>query len=190
MNGGNLLGDTLGFVIQVLVGLYVLVLMLRLLLGWLRADFYNPLSQFIVKVTNPPVIPLRRLLPPLGRLDTATVVVMLVVQMLGVALVMLVSGRPVHPYPLLAHSLIELISLGFSVFIFAILIQAILSWVNPGGYNPALAILHSLTEPVLRPLRGLIPPISGIDLSPLFAILILEVARRLVLGLLTALLFA
>ncbi|WP_206609542.1 YggT family protein [Thiohalobacter thiocyanaticus] len=81
-------------------------------------------------------------------------------------------------------------SLGFSVFIFAILIQAILSWVNPGGYNPALAILYSLTEPVLRPLRGLIPPISGIDLSPLFAILILEVARRLVLGLLTGLLLA
>ncbi|RRQ22183.1 YggT family protein [Thiohalobacter thiocyanaticus] len=83
-----------------------------------------------------------------------------------------------------------MVSLGFSVFIFAILIQAILSWVNPGGYNPALAILYSLTEPVLRPLRGLIPPISGIDLSPLFAILILEVARRLVLGLLTGLLLA
>ena len=185
---GNLLGDTLGFVIQVLVSLYVLVLMLRLLLGWLRADFYNPLSQFIVKVTNPLVVPLRRIVPPIGRMDSATVILMLLVQMLGTALVMWISGRAVHPYGVLAHSLVELVSLGFSVFIFAILIQAILSWVNPGSYNPMTAVLHSITEPVLRPFRGLIPPISGIDLSPLFAILALEDVRRLVVGLLSGLL--
>lgn len=185
---GNLLGNTLGFVIQVLVGLYVLVLMLRLLLGWLRADFYNPLSQFIVKVTNPVVVPLRRIVPPIGRIDTATVILMVLIQMLGTSLVMLVSGRPVYPYGVLVHTLIELVSLGFSVFIFAILIQAVLSWVNPGNYNPMTSVLHSLTGPVLRPFRRLIPPISGIDLSPLFAILALEVGRRLILALLTGLL--
>lgn len=179
--------NPLEFVIGTLFSLYVLVLMLRFLLAWVRADFYNPVSQFLVKITNPVLIPLRRIIPPLGGVDMASVVLMLVVQMLGIALILLLRGGGIGVQALVFISLAELVDLLFKVFIYGILIQAILSWVNPGTYNPAVSLLHALTEPVLRPVRRVLPPISGMDLSPLLAILALEVVRRLVVPLLGAL---
>ncbi|MFN2308237.1 MAG: YggT family protein [Gammaproteobacteria bacterium] len=174
----------LEFVINTLFSLYVLVLMLRFLLARVRADFYNPVSQFLVKVTNPLLVPLRRLIPSVGGIDLASVLLMLAVQMLGIALILLLRGGGISLLALVFISLAELVDLAFKVFIYGILIQAILSWVNPGAYNPAVNLLHSLTEPVLRPVRRLLPPISGLDLSPLLAILLLEVVRRLVVPLL------
>lgn len=179
--------NPLEFVISTLFSLYVLVLMLRFLLAWVRADFYNPVSQFLVKITNPVLVPLRRLIPPVGGVDMASVVLMLAVQMLGIALILLLRGGGIGLQALVFISLAELVDLLFKVFIYGILIQAILSWVNPGAYNPAVNLLHSLTEPVLRPVRRVLPPISGMDLSPLLAILALEVLRRLVVPLLGAL---
>lgn len=175
------------FVIGTLFSLYVLVLMLRFLLAWVRADFYNPVSQFLVKATNPLLVPLRRIIPPLGGIDMASVVLMLAVQMLGIALILLLRGGGIGIQALVFISLAELVDLAFKVYIYGIIIQAILSWVNPGTYNPAVSLLHSLTEPVLRPARRVIPPISGMDLSPLVAILVLEVLRRLIVPLLGAL---
>lgn len=181
--GAGYLANPLAFLVDTLVGLYVLAIMLRLLLGWVRADFYNPVSQFLVKITNPLLVPLRRLLPPMGRLDSAALVLMLLVQMAGLALVFLIAGRPASPALLLLASLRELAALLFNVYIFAILIQAVISWINPGTYNPVTALLHSLTEPVLRPFRSLLPPVSGIDLSPLLALIALQVVKMLVLPL-------
>lgn len=179
--------NPLEFVINTLFSLYVLALMLRFLLAWVRADFYNPVSQFLVKITNPVLVPLRRIIPPVGGVDLASIVLMLAVQMLGIALILLLRGGGVPLQALVFVSLAELVDLLFKVFIYGILIQAILSWVNPGAYNPAVSLLHSLTEPVLRPVRRVLPPISGMDLSPLLAILALEVLRRLVVPLLGAL---
>jgi YggT family protein len=179
--------NPLEFVINTLFSLYVLVLMLRFLLAWVRADFYNPVSQFLVKVTNPLLLPLRRIVPPLGGIDMASVLLILAVQMLGIALILFLRGGGVGLQTLIFVSLAEVVDLAFKVFIYGIVIQAILSWVNPGAYNPAVNLLHSLTEPVLRPVRRLLPPISGLDLSPLLAILGLEVLRRLVVPLLAAL---
>lgn len=171
------------FVINTLFSLYVLVLMLRFLLAWVRADFYNPVSQFLVKASNPLLVPLRRVIPPVGGLDLASILLMLAVQMLGIALILLLRGGGIDPLLLLLLSLSELVDLLFKVFIYGILIQAILSWINPGAYNPAVSLLYSLTDPVLRPVRRVVPPISGLDLSPLVAILGLEVLRRLVVPL-------
>ena len=179
--------NPLEFVINTLFSLYVLALMLRFLLAWVRADFYNPVSQFLVKVTNPVLLPLRRLIPPVGGIDMASVVLILAVQMLGIALILLLRGGGIGIQALVFISLAEVVDLAFKVFIYGIVIQAILSWVNPGAYNPAVNLLHSLTEPVLRPARRLLPPISGLDLSPLLAILGLEVLRRLIVPLLAAL---
>lgn len=172
------------FVINTLFSLYVLALMLRFLLAWVRADFYNPLSQFLVKITSPILVPVRRIIPPVGGIDMASIVVMLLVQMVGIALILLLRGGGIPLQTLIFVSLAELIDLAFKVFVYGIVIQAVLSWITPGAYNPALSLLHALTEPVLRPVRRILPPISGLDLSPLLAILALEVLRRLVVPLL------
>lgn len=175
------------FVISTLFSLYVLVLMLRFLLARVRADFYNPVSQFLVKATNPLLVPLRRVIPPLGGIDTASVVLMLAVQMLAIALILLLRGGGIGIQALIFISLAELTDLAFKVFIYGVVIQALLSWINPGTYNPAVSLLYALTEPVLRPVRKLLPPIGGMDLSPLLAVLALEVLRRLIVPLLGAL---
>ncbi len=181
--GSGYLTHPLEFVIATLVGLYVLAIMLRFLFAWVRADFYNPVSQFLVRITNPLLLPLRRLLPPVGRVDTAALVLMLLVQMVSVALILLLRGLPLNPLTLLVVSLHELVALAFNVFIFSILIQVVLSWVNPYGQHPLSSLLHALNEPLLRPARRLLPPISGIDLSPLLALLALQVLKMLILPL-------
>jgi len=178
MNG--YLTNPVEFLITTLFQLYIMVIMLRFLLQWVRADFYNPVSQFVVRVTNPLLKPLRRVIPGWGGLDIAAVSLMIALQLLSLLLVLLLRGQGVPIGTLVLWSLAELISLAFNVFIFAIIIQVILSWVNPGHYNPVSSLLHSLTEPLLRPARRMLPPISGIDLSPLLVLLALQVLKMLV----------
>lgn len=185
MNG--YLASPLTFLISTLISLYILAVMLRFLFQLTRADYYNPLTQFIVKITSPALRPLRRIIPGWGGLDIAALVLMLALQMLSVWLVFLLADRAIDPLNLLIVALAQLVDLAFSVFIFAILIQAILSWITPGTYNPVTSVLFSLTEPVLRPVRRFVPPISGFDLSPLVALLGLQVIRMLVMPLFGAL---
>ncbi len=166
------------FLLGTLFSIYITLVMLRFLLQQVRADFYNPISQFIVKLTNPPLRPLRRIIPGLGGVDVAALLLMLLLQMLSTALLLWLRDKAMGLDTLLLWSLAELLSLAFNVFIFAILIQAILSWVG-GGYHPAIGLLNNLTLPILRPFHSLLPPISGIDLSPLLAILALQVAKML-----------
>lgn len=179
----NYFTSPLAFVVSTLFSLYILLVMLRFLLQLTRADFYNPLSQFIVKATAPVLRPLRRFIPGWGGLDVAAIVLMLVLQTVATWLIILLSGRSAGVVTLLVVALSQLVELAFNVFIFAILIQAVLSWVNPGTYNPVNNLLYSLTEPLLRPVRRRLPPVSGLDLSPLVAIIGLQVAKMLVLPL-------
>ncbi len=179
--GSSYVTDPLGFLINTLFGLYILVVMLRFLLQWVRADFYNPISQFLVKATNPLLIPLRRVIPSLAGADMAAVVLMLALQMLDLTLILLLKGAAIGLGSLFIVSIAELLSLLINVFIFSILIIVIISWINPGAYNPATNLLTSLTEPLLRPARRLIPPISGIDLSPLVVLIGLQVLKMLVI---------
>jgi YggT family protein len=168
------------FVLTTVFQLYIMLVMVRFLLQWLKADFYNPISQFLVKATNPPLLPLRRIIPGWGGIDVAAIVLMVLLQLLSLFLVLWLRDKGVALETLLLWSLAELIGLGFNVFLFAIIIQVIISWVNPGQYNPVTAILASLTEPLLRPARRLLPPISGIDLSPLLVLLALQVLKMLI----------
>lgn len=179
MNG--YLTNPVEFIITTLFQLYITVVMLRFLLQWVRADFYNPVSQFLVKVTNPALKPLRRLIPGWGGLDIAAVILMIALQVVSLLLVLLLRGQGVPVGTLVLWSIAELVSLAFNVFIFAIIIQVILSWVNPGHYNPVSSLLYSLTEPLLRPARRMLPPISGIDLSPLLVLLALQVLKMLII---------
>ena len=170
------------FLVSTIFGMYILAIMLRLILQIVRADFYNPVSRFIVKITNPPLKPLRRFIPGFAGIDMASVFVMMVLQMLEFFIITLLRHFPTPDILGLAlYAFVELISLGFYVFLFSIFILAILSWINPGQYNPINNLLHQITEPVLRPARKLLPPMSGMDLSPMLAMVGLWLIKLLLL---------
>lgn len=170
------------FLVSTLFGLYILAIMLRLILQMVRADFYNPVSRFIVKITNPPLKPLRRFIPGFAGIDMASVLVMMVLQMLQFFIITLLRNFPSPDILGLAlYAFVELISLSFYVFLFSIFILALLSWINPGQYNPINNLLHQITEPVLRPVRRLLPPMSGMDLSPMLAMMGLWLMKLLLL---------
>ena len=168
------------FLIETLFDLYIIVLMLRFILQQVRADFYNPISQFIVKATSPVLNPARKLIPGLGGIDLPTVVVVLAFIALKILIISLLSGYSPSILALLLTGIRDFITLSLNIFIFAIIIQAILSWVNPDPYNPVSGILFSITRPVLQPFRRMIKPVGGIDLSPLVALIALMFIERLV----------
>ena len=179
--GNNYLTNPMDFVIQTLFGLYILVIMLRFLLQWAKADFYNPMSQFLVKVTSPVLRPLRRVIPGFGGLDIASIVLMLALQMLALTISLMLRDDIEGPVYIAIMATAELVNLLINVFIFAIVIQVILSWVSPGAHNPITGLIHSLTEPVMRPARRILPPFSGLDLSPILALIALQVIKMLLM---------
>ena len=164
------------FIIDTIASLVTLLLLLRFWLPWVGADFRNPMAQGILQVTSPLINPLRRFIPAIGRIDTATVLLAL----LAVTIVLLLVGAPLSVRFILISSFFELVKLSLLMFTFAIFIRIILSWVSPGTYNPATAIIANLTDPILRPFRRLIPPVGGFDISPIFAIILLGALSILV----------
>ena len=180
----NYLANPLEFLITTLFSLYILAVMLRIILGTVGADFYNPVSQVLVRITNPLLVPLRKVIPSVGKFDTSAILLMLFLQVVSLGLVVLIRGIDVPVLTLLIIAIGELVMLTINVFMFAIIIQVILSWVNPGNYNPVTGLLYSITSPVMRPIQRVIPPVSGIDLSPLVAIIGLQVLRMLIMPLL------
>ncbi len=170
------------FIIDALARLYLLVLLLRLFLPLVRADFHNPLAQAVLKLTSPLVIPVRRVLPPFGRVDTATVVVAFGIQYLAIFLMALVQGIRPAIVGLLLASLVSLILLTLNLFFWLVIIRIILSWVAGRTYNPAIAMVYALTEPLLRPFRRLVPDLGGFDISPIFVLIALGALMRLVMG--------
>jgi YggT family protein len=161
------------FLIDTLFYLYAMILMLRFMLQWTRADFYNPLSQLIVKLSNPLVAPLRRLIPGYGGLDLAT---LFLVFALTFSKLLLLSALGVYGSSigmLLLAMCVEVIMLTLDIFLFVIFLQAILSWINPDPYHPLANVLFSLSRPALQPLRRFIQPVGGIDITPMIAIIII-----------------
>ncbi|MCO6413662.1 MAG: YggT family protein [Thiogranum sp.] len=179
--GSSYVTNPIEFLINTIFGLYILMVMLRFLLAAVRADFYNPVSQFLVKVTNPALTPLRRVIPSIGKLDTSALLLMVLLQFISFVFIGLLRGGAIRPVSILVLSVAELVGLLLNVFLFAILVQVIVSWINPGSSNPAISLVNNLTEPVLRPCRRLLPPISGIDFSPIFALIGIQLAKMLIL---------
>lgn len=179
--GSGYLATPLAFLVDTLFSLYIMAVMLRFLLQWARADFYNPLSQFLVRITQPLLAPFRRVIPGWGGIDLSALLLMVLLQMLGLALLMMIAGVTPRIDYLVLRTPAELISLLLNLYLVAILVRAILSWVSPNDYNPATTVLLSLTEPVIRPLRAVLPPVGGVDLSPLAAIIAIQVVKMLVL---------
>jgi YggT family protein len=164
--------QALVFIIRTLVDLYIITFVLRIIMQWVRVDFRNPLTQFILRITNPLVIPLRRFVPPIGGLDTATLIVVVVLELIVTIVVtnLTCSGEP-NVLQLISMTVLRVVYLTLRVYLFVILIYVIMSWISPGTYNPAARLMESIAQPVLRPLRRLLPPIGGLDLSALFALI-------------------
>ncbi len=177
--GGSYVGNAATFLIETVFFLYILIVMLRFLLQWTRANFYNPVSQFIVKATQPALGPLRRIIPGFGGVDVAAAVLMLALKFIELWLITGLLGVTPQVGGLAILSIAELLGLLVNVFIVSILIQVIISWVNPGMSNPITGLLHSLNEPLLAPARRLIPPISGFDLSPIAVFIVLQLVSML-----------
>jgi YggT family protein len=168
------------YVIDSLAGLLVGAFLLRLLLQWARADFRNQLARAVLQLTNPLVLPLRRVLPPIGALDTAAVVAVILVQTARHALVVwLGTDHDLIPSVLLLGSLLSLADTILLLYIGLLFVWVILSWVSTDGRHPLSYIIGQLLAPLLRPFQRAIPTLAGLDLSPLFLILALQVARML-----------
>lgn len=173
--GATPIGQALVFLIDILLGLYILAILLRFLFQVVRADFYNPFSQALVTITNPTLAPLRRLIPGIYGIDLAAVVLLLVFQCLKNFIILLIQGLQPKIVGLLVVSAAELFQLTLWVFIVAIFIRVILSWVSPhpARQNPVVGLLNNLTDPLLRPARQMIPPMGGLDLSPIAVFILL-----------------
>jgi len=169
--------DAIIFIVRTLLQvLLVTVFLLRVLLPLSRADSRNQLSQAVIRLTNPLVLPLRKLLPPIGKIDTASFAALLIVQVAATATLWLLGAYPgvAKPAQFMYVVLLNLLTTTVQFYTFALLLYILLSWVAPGTYSPASALLSSLCEPLLRPVRRVIPPLAGIDLSALFVIIGLQ----------------
>jgi YggT family protein len=172
--------EALIYLVDSLLTIYLYILVLRFVMQLTRSDFRNQIANFVVVVTNPLIMPLRRILGAVGKIDIASVVVIILVAAFNIAIVRVIAGLGVPPP--LAFGIVllyTLITTFLQFFLGAIVIFAILSWVVPAGYNPAMALLGTIVEPVLRPFRRIIPPIGGFDLSVLWASLAIGVLLRL-----------
>lgn len=169
------------YLVQTLFNLYLMAVVMRFVLQLVRADFYNPISQFFVKVTDPLIKPLRRVIPGYGGIDIASIVLALLVQTAGIYLIVLISGWSLpNPLQPLLWSIVGIVSLLLNIAFFAILIMIILSWMAPQSQNPAVDLLRQITDPIMRPIQRLIPPIGGLDLSPIFVFITINLLEMLV----------
>ena len=169
--------------VSVLFGLYILTVMLRFLLQYVRADFYNPVSQFLVMVTNPALRPLRRWIPGYGGIDWPSILLLIVLQGTELCLITLLKTGGVPAITgLLVLVAAYLLKLMVWIYLVVIIIQAITSWINPGAYSPFTVLMYQLTEPVLRPVRRILPPMGGIDWSPLIILIGLNLALMLLIA--------
>jgi YggT family protein len=162
------------FLVNIIFDLYLLTLMVRLILFWARANYFNPVTQVILKLTNPIIIPIRRIIPNIKNLETSTLVVLLLLEIIKYSLIGLITiGFPDSVLGLLVLSFADCLKLLVNTFFYAILLQAIMSWVR-AGYSPVSELLSLITRPLMRPFQRLIPPVGGMDISPIPVMILLQ----------------
>jgi len=172
------------FLIQAIIGIAIYAVLLRFWMQWVRADFRNQLGQFIITVTNPIVIPLRKVLPSIGTIDTATIVLALIVSFIKVYAFFALGPYDATPN-LIQYAMMSVgVFIKYSIYLFIVCIfaQIIASWVNPHSYNPILSVATSISNPIMAPARRLIPAIGGLDLSPILVLLFLQFSLRLIVA--------
>ena len=182
--------DPFVFLIDTILTIYIFLILLRFLMQWLGASFYNPVAQFVVQATNPVLNPIRKLIPSRGSIDYGSLIGLFVVQALYGYLMAFLQGGQLSFAPLVIWTIGEIVEWVLKTFIVLIIVRAILSWIHSGPHNPAVALMYEITDPLLNLGRRMIPPISGIDLSPMVIIIGLEFLRRLLIPLFQQLLLS
>jgi len=176
-------GDAGRLIIETVLGLYLLCVLLRFIFQLFRADFRNPISQFLVKITNPPLKLLRRVIPGFGGIDIASLVLAFLVAVLKLYLIVIITGAVPKPAGVAILAVAEILKMLVYIILVAIIIRIVLSWIQPqGSGNPMVSLLYSITEPVMAPARRFIPAIGGLDLSPILVLLVLQVVLILVVA--------
>ena len=175
------------YILKPLIDLYLAVYVLRLAMQWVRADFRNPIVKFVLTVTNPLVLPLRQFIPPVYKLDTATLLIFILLQWAGTGiLTQLACGVSPDLLTLLGLSVVKGLRQILNVYFYVIFGHVLMSWIAQGTYNPSLAmvgtLLRQIAQPVLQPIQKLIPPIAGLDLSPLFLLLAVGAITQMLYG--------
>jgi YggT family protein len=170
------------FLVNTLFGIYIVAVILRVLLQLVHADFYNPICQALVRVTNPLLIPLRRIIPPVGQLDMAAVVLVFGLKLVQLWLAGKLVGQTTPLLAMLVFAVAALLQTLTTIFTVTIVAQVILSWIDPAGQNPVGGLLRQLNAPLVNPVRRNVPAIGGLDLSPLLVILALQLAGILIIA--------
>jgi YggT family protein len=174
------------FLIEILFGLYMGIVALRIIMQWAHWEYHNPLVQLIIRATQIPVKFLRRFIPPLGRWDSATIVLLFALAILKLLLMALLIPSLLNVVVILRLAVADIFTLFITLFSASIIIQVILSWIQPGNsYNPITPLISRMNAPLLRPIRQRLPAMGGLDLSPLIVLLGLQLLSMLVLPLLT-----
>lgn len=161
--------------VNAIAGFFIFVVLLRFLLQAVRADFYNPISQFIVKASNPMLVPARKLIPGFGGYDLAAIAVLLVIELVAMTLSLLIMGWPLPIVNMMLWAVLGTIGLFFKLFFWGLLIMVIVSWIAPNNYNPAVELLKQIIEPLMSPIRKIMPDMGGMDISPIIAFLLINV---------------
>ena len=175
------INDAAIFIIQTLGSLYLLIVLMRFILQLVRANFYNPLCQFVVKATQPLLKPLRRVIPSLFGLDMSSLVLALLLQILLFVVILMLNGYQAFTVLLLPWGLIGIFSLFLKIIFWSMIISVILSWVAPGSRSPGAELVAQITDPVLAPFRRLIPNLGGLDISPIFAFIAIQLLQSWVI---------
>lgn len=160
------------FLITTLFDLYLFVLMLRVILAYVGANYFDPITQFIIKLTDFAVKPLRRLIPNVRGVEVASLILIFALQLIKFFLIIFLTFGFPAILGLIILALGDTLKIVFEIFFYAILLQAIMSWIQP--YSPANRLLYQITAPIMQPLRRVIPPVGGIDISPIPALIILQ----------------
>ena len=183
----NSIQQALVFTITTFFSIYIMIVLFRFLLQLFRADYRNPISQFVVKATSPVLVPLRKIIPGWGGVDFASIILLILLKTLESILLLLIVGKLQQPTAMILVSLSlqgfgELINLTINMFMFFIVILAIISWIQPQGHNPILSLFAQITDPLLRPIRRRLPPMGGLDLSPMILLFLLGLSKILIVG--------
>jgi len=169
------------FLIKSLFDLYIFIVMLRIVLQWVHADFNNPIFGLVIRLTNAPLKPIRRIIPTLHGVDIAAVVLLLFLEVFKLAVLVWLQVNAVPTLGgLVVLAFAELLNQLINIFFFAILASAILSWLSPLAHGPLIEVLYRVCEPLLRPVRRILPPIAGFDLSPIPVLIILKLLTVLI----------
>jgi YggT family protein len=173
--------DIFNLVVDTLSSLYLMLILMRFILQLSRADFYNPISQLVVKATNPLLIPVRRLIPGIAGIDVASLVLAWIFQTLVLGLKMLVLGFSLSdPIGIVLMSAVLVLGMLIKIYFWSLLIMIVASWIAPGSSHPALLMINQIVEPLMKPFRNLLPAMGGLDLSPIFVFIVLQVLEKVV----------